>query len=403
MNINKVKILHKEYSSYRCDIVEYLVKEIIPYAKSFLDPMSGTAPLIPYLYGNIEKAYFNDLIPLHKHINAAKTYEIYKGITKLTNAHPQLIKKELQRCLKGLERKQLIISDDWIPDSVLEILSRAWLQTKNYDIPISIFMKAIILLCVRPFSSISRSEKNATWYRPGGMSTHLDLDEILAVNINKYTDYYTYFYAAMKTGGRAQFAFSSGDAVDLKLKEKVDLIITSPPYANRYDCTRMFAPELYFLSNIDEGEDISILKKDILASNVVTDFIGFDQELIFIKKISPKTFEFLINVEKKKREKEKSYYLRYFTKYYLKLFRTFDNLLSFLHRDGKMYIVVQNNIHRGELNATDDFIIDFFQKKGLIANKAMSKLRSHQGRRNISSLHPLVLKKHIETIIEVHK
>ena len=78
-------------------------------------------------------------------------------------------------------------------------------------------------------------------------------------------------------------------------------------------------------------------------------------------------------------------------------------MFSYLKNGGIMYIVIQNNIHRAELNAMDEFIEEYFQRQKIEVKVELSVPHSHQGRRNISANYPLVIKKHLETILKVTK
>lgn len=396
-NINNhrdIKFLHREYATFRPNICKYFIDSVLPNSKNILDPMAGTAPLIPYVECHHLTAFFYDILPIYYYINRAKTYKVFK---KVYGKQLVLIEKELTKKLKSINNKKLSISEKWIPDSILDNLLDIWQLSDNYEKQINIFIKAIIIMSVRSLSCVTVSPKNATWYKQGGMTSGKDIDEIIHENIYKYRLYYETYYFELTRGGNIDFdTCNSQEIEDLN---NIDTIITSPPYANRYDCAIMYAPELYFLSKIDENFNIQILRTQILGSNKVIDFQGFGN-IELINKNSPKTMEFLLKVKEKGKKKEKDYYFRYFTKYYVNLFQILDKLINVLKKRGNLYIVVQNNIHRGELNYMDDFIRDYFQHKRLESSIVYQKLHKHQGTRNISADYPLVLRKHKESIIK---
>lgn len=399
----KIKILPREYSSFRDDIISYFDSQVLPFAKTILDPMAGTAPLIPFATKHGIKSFFNDIIPLHYFINRSKTFHVYKHIKDHLSKQPTFLIEELSKCLVNLRKNRLIISDKWIPDENLDGLIFAWDFADNYEKYLSMFFKSIILLCISSFSSVSRSEKNATWYRPGGMSADLELSQVIEAAIFKYQSYYRHFYEQIGDSQGESCFLMYGDAEKLDLREKVDVILTSPAYANRYDIVKMYGPELYFLSKLGLSSDNETLKECVLATNVVSDYQSPNQDIDILRDIAPETYKFLIEVKGKQRPTEKDYYLRYFTKYYSKLYKVFDHFLPMLAKNGSFYIAVQNNVHRGELNAMDDFLEDFFVRKGLYVERPFIEMRTHQGRRNISADHPLIMKKHAETVLRVIK
>lgn len=401
--MQRLRLLHKEYASFRPDIVKYFVTEVLPNSKTILDPMAGTSQLIPYVEYLGLTAYFNDILPLFFYVNRAKTFKTCRTILTLQKRNSQFLGRELRKCLVKLEKKRLIISEKWIHDDVLEGLLHAWQKSNDYEENLGHFLKAIIILCVRSYTSTSPSPKNTTWYKPGGMTSGKKLIEVIKEQIEKIFSYYNNYYPDIENikGGDCQFLIK--DASSLNLKKEIDTILTSPAYANRYDYTVMYAPELYFLYKADPQIDPPNLKKTILASNSVEDYSTLENDLDILSKKAPKTRAFLSEVEKRGLKRENKYYLRYFCKYYSNLYNIFDNLLSLLSARGAIYIVVQNNIHRGELNSMDEFMTEYFSMQGLKVENVFNKLRMHQGRRNISADYPIVLKKHMETIIRVQK
>lgn len=405
-NHRDIKFLHREYATFRPKICKYFIENVLPNAENILDPMAGTAPLIPYVEYLHLVAFFYDILPIYYFINRAKTYKVFRKVyeKKLIS-----IEKELMKYLKPIKNKRLIISEKWIPDDVLEALLNAWNLSDNHEEQISIFIKAIIILCIRPLSCVTVSLKNGTWYRQGGMTSGKDISQIIHEKINKYKLYYETYYLKLTQGGNINF--STCNSQEIQDLNNIDTIITSPPYANRYDYVIMYAPELYFMSKADKNINVKNLRTEILGSNRVVDFQVFDNDIELIDKKSPKTMEFLLKVRDKRREdekknkkkNEKDYYFRYFTKYYVNLYNILDKLIDILIEKGNLYIVVQNNIHRGELNSMDDFIKDYFQHKGLESAIVYQELQKHQGTRNISADYPLVLKKHKESIIRAIK
>lgn len=397
----RAKILRSEYSAYRKEIIEFFAKKVLPFSTRVLDPMAGTAPLIPFLECANIKAVFNDINPLHYYINRAKCCDVAKLIMSTWDKDCNIVLKELKTILKGLNNNIYVISDKWIPDGILEDLLKAWKKTDSYETNFSFFLKAIILKCIEPYSSFSKTEKNTTWLKPGGMTTAVSIEATFREAVGRYISYYKFFYSDVQKNYTTSIEFRCGDARTIDIDNEFDTIFTSPAYANRYDLTRLFAPSIYFLSRATNCPEIESLKVSQLATNIVKDYLSHNDDLKYIKRVSPKTYRFLMAVRKKGKLKEKEYYLRYFTKYYKNLFGILNSTIQKLSSSGKFYIAVQNNIHRGELNAMDIFIEDFFKSQNYRTTKVFHMMRKHQGKRNISAEHPLVLKKHPESILMV--
>lgn len=402
------KVLHKEYASFRNDIVQFFVKEVLPRAKTIVDPMAGTAPLIPFVELLGLKAYFNDILPIHVYINKAKTYQVFNALQSFAKKDPNFLKKELRNCFSTVKNHRLRISDKWIPDDIVEGMLSVWAKTHFYEKPIRDFFRAVIILSARYFGTFSQSLKNTTWYTPGGMSSEKDITQIIEEIIIRYQNYFGTYYKDRQDVKGGLIYFSSEDAAKTRIKWKNSVILTSPAFPNRFNYIRMYAPELYFLSFVDDSIDFENLESNILASNIVKKYQSLEKDFDLLLKAAPKTTEFLRGVESKERKgkgkkSENKYYYRYFLRYYKNLFSIIDNLLKSLGNSACIYLVLQSNIHRGELNDIEAHIREYCTLKGYSAETVIDMRRPHQGRRNISADHPLVIKKHQESIVKVTK
>ncbi|GAI94290.1 unnamed protein product, partial [marine sediment metagenome] len=264
-----MKFSHREYTTFRPNICKYFIDSVLPNSKNILDPMAGTAPLIPYVECQHLTAFFYDILPVYYYINRAKTYKVFK---KVYGKQLILIEKELIKKLKSINNKKLLISEKWIPDDILEDLLNVWKLSDNYEKQINIFVKAIIIMSIHPLGCAIVSPNNATWHEQGGMTSEKDIDQIIHENMNKYKSYYEAYYSKLARGGNTNF--NTCNSQEIQDVNNIDTIITSPPYANHYDYVIMYAPELYFLSKVDKNINIKNLRTEILASNKVLDFQG---------------------------------------------------------------------------------------------------------------------------------
>ena len=78
----RLSLLPAEYGTFRPKIFKFLLEKVLPNSKNILDPMAGSAPLIPYIEKAGKKGYFNDIIPLFNLINKAKTYNCFLALRK---------------------------------------------------------------------------------------------------------------------------------------------------------------------------------------------------------------------------------------------------------------------------------------------------------------------------------
>ena len=373
--MNKLKILSSEYGVFRGEIQEFFKRMLRKRKQSvILDPMAGTAPLIPLIETNGHMAYLNDILPLYFFINRAKTYQVFQHYQQHGyDWHFQ----ELLDCMTPLEGKTLCISDKWIDDSILHGLIHAWHATEQYDESSEAILKATILLCVRPLSSTTKSN-NPTWLKYGGISSGEPLQEIIGDSLTKFDRYYRYHYESCHIRKRGICVITDQNAAELQLAKKVDLILTSPPYCNRLDSVVQYGPENYFLSALGH----TIVEEDLIGTTKVKDYDRFALDFEYLTTNSEYACKLLTKIKESPIADDPGYYLKYYTRYFAKLFHVIDRVLSNLSTAGRMYIVTQDNTHRGQLIEISRLLRELLKAEGWKSRRVKRWPRHHLGLRN---------------------
>lgn len=393
------RFLIGEYGSFRPWIARFFLDEVLPRSRSLLDPMAGTAPMIPFVHKSKTVAYFVDILPVHYYMNAAKTYSAFRTYRRLEKSHPRFFLKETCRCLGGLRGKRLLCSDKWVHEDILAAFLKAWERTDSHGTAVSRLLKALIIQSLRPFSCATPSVSNHTWMKPGGTSTIQTVRDVVASSLSVLESFYSSHYDDSSSFGQGKVFLELGDACKYAPPKPVDTVFTSPPYPNRFEPKRAYGPELYFLYHA--GVDFD--NPSLLGTTKVRDYSSCSNDCEELRANAPKTAQFLDTVRAKSRVGENEYYFRYYVRYYTSLFRAAENSIRSLREAGCAYFVLQNNVHRGELNTPGKFLIEFFERRGRKASIVRRRPQPHHGLRNISADYPLVLRKHYEEIIEVQK
>ena len=211
--------------------------------KVILNPMAGSAPLIPYFETHGHKAYLNDILPIHYHINKVKLFQCRNLFFEYGF---EWFREKLLEYFAPLDVKGRAVSAEWINDLILKDFINSWKHANKEEENISTILKALILLSLKPFSSFTNST-NPTWIKQGGLTSNRPIQEVVDEKIGLLESYYN-SYPLFKKEGRCIIAIE--DVMDLQMEEKVDLIFTSPPYCNRLDYMRIYSPEHSFLSNV---------------------------------------------------------------------------------------------------------------------------------------------------------
>jgi len=389
------KILSSEYGAFRGEIQEFFKRKLRKKPQVILDPMAGTAPLIPFIEKNGHTAYLNDILPIFFFINKAKTHQVFQHYQQ--HGYDWYF-QELLDCMAHLEGKTLCISDKWIDDSILQGLIHAWHATEQYDENSATLLKATILLCVRPLSSTTKS-KNPTWLKYGGISSGKDLQEIIGESLTRFDEYYRYHYGACHIKKKGECIITDRNATELHLLQKVDFILTSPPYCNRLDPIVQYGPENYFFSAL--GYIIS--EEDLVSITKVRNYDRLEEDFEYLTTNSKYACRLLTKIKESPIADDPGYYLKYYVRYFAALFKVIGKVLSNLSTAGKMYIVTQDNTHRGELIEIDRLLRELLGASGWKSRVIKKWERHHQGLRTVSRNHAFVRPKQLEKITEIRR
>jgi len=389
------KILYSEYAAFRKKgVLEFFEKELQSRKSlKIYDPMAGTAPLIPLVEYGGHKAYFNDIFPLHYFINRAKTFNSFQCFQQTGKSW---FLDRMKSHLKLINNKRLVISEKWIEESVLKGLVHAWDSFEIYNEDKSVLLKAILLLCVRPLSSITQT-KNPTWIKSGGISSDRKLDDIIEESITRFENYYKYNYSKIVETKRGNCIFLNRNANEVKLPEKVDLIITSPPYCNRFDMKTSYGPEGYFLSSVG----FEIQARDIIGTIIVKDYDSFKNDIDFLMDNSREANVVFSRMKESRKRDEHVYYIKYFSRYFISLYKIMLSVLENLKSNGKMYLITQDNTHRGQLIEIEKILLELLGNKNWKFNMVDQWERHHMGLQNISRDSAFVKPRQYEKLIEV--
>ena len=383
-----------KYATFRKDLQEYFKNSILNTPTTILDPMAGVAPLLPFFETNGHKAYLYDILPLHYFINSAKRFSIFKCYKKFGSSW---FFDTFIKIMSPLQDRQSIISDKWIDEKTLGGLVKAWKSIEIYQKDKATVLRALLLMSIKYFASFTLSYNN-TWIKMGGISSSKKLEEISNEIIGLLDEFYKIHYIDVRVKKRGRCIIRIKDASKLRLKRPVDTILTSPPYCNRLDYVRMYAPENYFLSNV--GFPISY--NSVIGTNIVKDYKRKERDRKNITTKSEYLAELLEKIEEKSK-KDTDYYMKYYVRYFANLFKTFQNLLNNISKNGRMYIVIQDNIHRGEIIEIDKALSDLFETLGYQSKIEKQWNRHHLGLRNISEDNKIIKRKHAEKLMVVYK
>ncbi len=187
-------------------------------------------------------------------------------------------------------------------------------------------------------------------------------DKALAEKVQVAEEDVAYFAAHPPTG---QAHFLQGDARalgNLSLPVAPSLVITSPPYANRYDYTRTYALELcfHFVKNFDEMRQ---LRHSILRSHIEAR-VGEEE---------PSPHPAVSEIEAALREKAlNNPRIPVMLKaYFIDMRRVIEGLSNLMQPDGRVVMVVDNVRFEGEMVPVDLILSDMASQAGFAVEEIL--------------------------------
>jgi len=133
--------------------------------------------------------------------------------------------------------------------------------------PFPRFALAILVLAARRISCF-RGSDNLTWLKPGGLVRETDIRASIVAEIPHWRSWAGRLVIKPKGRRPMRFHWNDARAVADWYRDRADVVVTSPPYANRLDYTRMWGPELAVLAAV-AGVSISEIQRVQIGSNVV--------------------------------------------------------------------------------------------------------------------------------------
>ncbi len=177
----------------------------------------------------------------------------------------------------------------------------------------------------------------------------------------------------------------------LKLKEfpaaTIDLVITSPPYANRYDYTRTYALELAFLGFDDSA--VKALRQELLSATVenkskrrlISDAYGESQlpdEAFAVVDNQMALQEVLEILRERRSELSNPHVIRLIENYFTEMSVVIAELARVVKPGGSVFMVNDNVQYHGEELPVDFILSDFAEHFGFHC-KTIWKLKRGKG------------------------
>lgn len=261
----------------------------------------------------------------------------------------------------------------------LSKLSGVEIETTNdfWQLPDTIkFLFSLPILASRSMCNFRLSD-NTTWIIPGSLIRYTDPVEEIKKTLLMWNDYAKSKNTTSQIGHMATYFLDAGNYEDYLLLPRFDHIITSPPYANRMDYSRVWLPELTILSAISDF-NIEKYKRKTIGSNIVKDRPYYE-----LSGLNTQTQAELDQIKNDGYHGSSSYYYPYFKQYALELNNTLVQMCRMLEQSGKVVLFVRDTRRKEVLlsvkNIVDNVLIN--QLSFSVVDQRMKIINSHAGKK----------------------
>jgi hypothetical protein len=295
--------------------------------------------------------------------------------------------------ISGLRRAEATFEprycEDWISPRIQQQLadySRAFAISEHGDPTrsssgfwrsplLARFAAAIPALAARTIACFTESD-NLTWLKRGGLEKCCNLFETLR---SAAADWHDYAVRAGTVKGRLHISTMNASVGEFGPCPSSDLIITSPPYANRLDYSRMWAPELQVCASLF-GFDASPVKSMQMGTTVVR---GGHEDALALKRVPRFIRRTLDLIQKDESGKaSESYYYPFFRNYATATCDCFGHLARQMAPGGKLIVFIRDTTRKDILFEAGKMIETVLREHGLSRSaKREAVIRHHVGMR----------------------
>lgn len=388
--------LSRTYGGFTPTQVKFFADHVGPVdGKVILDPMGGQgADLATFVFQNAD-IWICDLNP------AALIYGVLRDPRMLQNR--ESLSMQFLAFLDNVdvhdESFSPVFSEEWISKRIGGQLQRFYDNiskhlrgnpfdyTKNFweSSNFGVFAIGILLMASRSFVCY-RASDNSTWIKKGGVErvSNIKTSLIAALNIwREYAEKYMRQHACDNFSiGALHFRRNNAVKNLFSKLPLADVIVTSPPYANRLDYTKLWAPEVETLCYL-WGADSTQIRKHQIGSVMVS---GNNPE-VNEDRLPFRLREVLERIKSDEQGKASdSYYFPYFKNFALTLVQALMNSAKYAADSCDFFVFVRDTSRLNEMFETHSLVEHTLKDFGFSVTKAHKTfVKNHIGVRRRSS------------------
>jgi hypothetical protein len=303
---------------------------------------------------------------------------------------------------KRAQQKRFDHVEDWVAPSITEQLD-AYLRLLGigrlnspfsqsgafWAAPAKVrFIASLPVLAARELTCYRMSD-NYAWLKKGGVCREANLYYPVVRALERWSEFAEALSSSRgdvrKEWGEISARLMNVESGYFGDSPMADVIITSPPYANRLDYTSMWAPELEILSTM-WGGDSKLIKAAQIGSTVIKGKTVLEEEETDLPSSILETLT-AIRDDKNAWASDR-YYYPFFRNYALSLRRSLIQIGARLKPGGILVVFVRDTVRKDVMFATSELIRDVFTRYCDMCevDRVRSMHRSHLGLRRRGSI-----------------
>lgn len=384
----------RAYGGYTRKQQEFILSALVQYKtpRRILDPMAGQAYALSALSGLGHQVWAGDLNPAPLVLASLRSSDFARHRSELVHYVRETVSRVARR--RRPQHAPRFI-EDWLPPSIRQdLVDYAELLGINiFNTPYSFsqafwslslesrFAVAISVLAARQLTCFRRTD-NLTWLKPGGLPQHLRFRQPISQALNVWS---AYVDDQQKSSLRSTVTLNRMNA-ELGIFgscPQVDFIVTSPPYANRLDYTRLWAPESQVLAALANGSVAEIQDSQIGTTTVA--LRGVPELSVPLPEIVEDALQ---EIRADPAPYSSTYYFPFFRNYAASMQRMLQHLQSKVSPKGEMLIFVRDTARKDVLFPTGRLVTETILTSDMgftLKREQRQIIRQHVGYRRRST------------------
>ena len=362
----------RAYGSYtaaqRAVILETFQPTLVE--RTLFDPFCGIGSILPSLLCAGYDVVASDINPvatafveLRRPAHLRSLAEIRSSLVDVLERLPHL----------GLSSRSY--EEKWLPSVTAQWLSEY--RDRVGDTAISPNAQTVLLLLpllvARRLTAYTSSD-NAAWIRPGGLSSSEEPTDLLREAFLQWSTYLCETYRTSRVGDLKVFTH---DILVPTKRGPFDGTFFSPPYANRLDYIRMFAPEAVVLENLTRV-DVMGRSRQLIGTNVVRHSVPKNKASGTLPK---SVRDALAQIQADKAKASATYYYPFFVNYANQLNDAMSNIVAALKPTAIGVVFLRDTPRKDVLFPAVDLVKHALRKGKYQVQTTSTVVRAHIGMR----------------------